>query len=458
MTPTPNSAAAPAVDPSDALGRGGRKSAWHFAPCIGTWQGLINPVLVSVPTVLLKSLGFSNAVVGYATLATIPMALKFLLGPMVDAHRTRRWWCIHSGSWLMGCVVVLGLSLMLPTFSIWIYLAALAMLAVVKSIQQIALQGFFTLSLTKSEQALFSGLDPVWGRAATIFTGSILLAVAGAVGERLGGGRAIWAVYYAALLTVFVPLYFYTSRMFPRPAADRPPDPSRHTPAIPFWEVLRGYLALPALLPGLTYLFFMRSGETFLAKMGTAFLMDPRSAGGYGLSITEVGVFTGVMTAFAITGGALSGIALQRYGLRRVVWPFSIAAVAPNLIYVYLALRNQTARSLLELDLSVLGGGIWQLDWQLLIMLGLENFGFGLGFTVMNYYMFRMAAGSRFPASYVAFNASVIYASYMIFGTISGICQEWLGYPGLFILSIVVSLPAFFAIPYMNYALDESKK
>src|SRR4051812_4809022 len=89
-TPTPAS--------GDPLGRGAHPSPWWFAPCIGTWQGLINPVLVTVPTVLLKSLGFSNAAIGYATLATLPMAVKFLLGPMIDAHRTRRWWCIHSGA------------------------------------------------------------------------------------------------------------------------------------------------------------------------------------------------------------------------------------------------------------------------------------------------------------------------------------------------------------------------
>jgi hypothetical protein len=45
----------------------------------------------------------------------------------------------------------------------------------------------------------------------------------------------------------------------------------------------------------------------------------------------------------------------------------------------------------------------------------------------------------------------------MIFGVISGVCQEWLGYPGLFVLSIGVSLPAFVVIPFLNYALDEKE-
>ncbi|PTX97879.1 MFS transporter [Opitutus sp. ER46] len=454
----PNQSHTPTTGEIEALGRGRRRTAWHFAPCIGTWQGLINPVIVSVPTVLLKSMGYSNAVIGYATLATLPMALKFLLGPMVDAHQTRRWWSIQSGLWLIGCVFLLAGALMLPTFSLWVYLAALAVLAVVKSIQQIALQGFFTVALTKSEQALFAGLDPVWGRAASIFTGSVLLAIAGAVGDRYGSPRITWAVYFAGLVAVFLPLYFYTRAFFPRPRADCAPDPAMKAAPLPFWTALRGYLQLPALLPGVAYMFFMRSGETFLAKMGMAFLMDKPEHGGYGLSITEVGVFTAVMTVCAISGGAISGVLLKKYGLRRVVWPFSILAVLPNAIYVYLALTNQAGRELVQWDLSAFGMGVWHLDFVLLVLLGLENFGFGLGFTVMNYYMFRMAAGSKYPASYVAFNASVIYTSYMLFGMISGICQEWLGYPLLFILSIVVSLPAFAAIPFLNYALDERKE
>lgn len=442
----------------EALGRG-RRSAWHFAPCIGTWQGLINPVLVSVPTVLLKSLGFSNAVIGYASLATLPMALKFVFGPMIDAHRTRRWWCVNGALWLMGCLLVLALPLVLPTFSLWFYLAALTLLAIVKSIHQIALNGFFTLSLTKSEQALFSGLDPVWGRAATIFSGSVLLAIAGVVGERHGDPRVTWGVYTGALIAVFLPFYFYTRWALPRPLADRTPDgPQARAVALPFRDVLREYLTLPALVPGLAYLFFMRSGETFLAKMGVAFLMDARTAGGYALSISEVGMFTGLMTGCAIAGGAISGVLLKRLGLRRVIWWFTSAAIIPHLAYVYLALTTGQIRTVVTLDLSFMVGGVWRIDPVLLALLGIENLGFGLGFTVMNYYMFRMAAGSRYPASFVALNASVIYASYLLFSTISGVCQEWLGYTGLFVLSMIVPAPAFFVIPRLNYQLDERRE
>jgi len=456
MSPPPPPATA--GPPADVLGRGGRTSAWHFAPCIGTWQGLINPVLVSVPTVLLKSLGFSNAVIGYATLATLPMALKFLLGPMVDSHRTRRWWCVNAGAWLMVCVALLAAPLMMAEFSLWFYLAMLFLLAVVKSIHQVALNGFFTLSLTKPEQALFSGLDPMWGRAATIFSGSILLAIVGGVGERYGDPRITWGLYTAGLLAVFAPLYFYTRWAFPHPVADRAAVTDVRAPGQSYREMLRDYFALPALLPGLAYLFFMRSGETFLAKMGVAFLMDAPADGGYGLSIAEVGVFTGVMTACGIAGGAIAGVLLRKHGLRRVIWPFSLAAELPKAIYIYLALTNQAGRTLHTWDLSAVGMGVWQLDFVLLTLLGLESFGFGLGFTMINYYMFRMAAGSRYPASYVALNASVIYTSYMLFGMISGVCQEWLGYAGLFVLSIVVSLPAFVVIPFLNYALDERKE
>ncbi|MBI5381924.1 MAG: hypothetical protein HZA31_08495 [Opitutae bacterium] len=456
-TPPPVKSEA-AAGSADALGRGNRKSAWHFAPCFGTWQGLINPVLVTVPTILLKSLGYSNALVGFATLATLPMAFKFLLGPMVDAHHTRRWWCVNGGGWLMGCLVILAGSLMLPQFSLGLYLTALFLLAIVKSIHQVALNGFFTLALTKQEQALFSGLDPVWGRAATILSGSVLLAVAGGVAARYGAPRLTWGLYFAALLLVFTPLYFYTRRMFPRPAADRVSTPATRAASLPFGAVLRSYFALPALLPGAAYLFFMRSGQTMLDKMGVAFLMDARTAGGYGLSIAEVSIFTGIMTVCGIAGGALAGVLLRKFGLRRVIWPFSLAAVLPAAVYVFLALTSNSPRAHWACDLSWFGAGVWQLDFVLLALLGLESFGFGLGFTVMNFYMFRMAAGSSYPASHVALSASVIYLSYLLFGMISGICQEWLGYPGLFMLSIGVSLPALATIPFLNYALDERKE
>jgi len=450
IEPTPSGT----TEPDDAvLGRNGRRSAWHFAPCIGIWQGMINPVLVSIPTILLKSMGVSNAVIGYASLATLPMALKFMFGPMVDSHRTRRWWILRSGEALMLCLLLLMATLAPAEFSLWLFLAATVLLAVAKGIQQVALQGYFTLSLTRSELALFSGLDPVFARLAGVMTASILLALAGLAGAKFGDNRITWGIYFGVLIALFALLYAYTRRSFPYPAADQPSGKKRADEAS-LKEILGGYFALPAIWAGLGYIFFLRSGETFLAKMGPAFLMDARHHGGFGLSIAEVGLITGVMNGCAIAGGAISGLLLRRYGLRKVIWPFTLAAVLPNFIYVILAWNNETGLAVVAIDLSLFGGGIWQLDWALVVLLGLENLGFGLGFTVMNYYMFRMAAGTRYPASYVAFSASVVYLSYMLFGMISGVVQEAVGYTTLFILSIVISIPAFVIIPFLNYDLD----
>ncbi|MDR2674623.1 MAG: MFS transporter [Opitutaceae bacterium] len=443
----------PAGDP---LGRGAHPGPWRFAPCIGTWQGLINPVLVSVPVILLKSMGVSNTIIGWASFATLPMAVKFLFGPVIDANRTKRWWILRSGECLMLGLVLLALSLMRPAFSLWLYLGALTVLAVVKSFQQIALQGFFTLSLTKAEQALFSGLDPVFGRVATVMSGSVLIALAGIIGEKYGDPRITWGGYFGVLIILFGVLYVYTRKTFPRPEADHPHrDTDGKAAALPFGDVLRSYFSLPLLWPGIVYIFFLRSGETFIAKMGPAFLMDKPGAGGLALSIAEVGVLTGVMSVCAMAGGALSGMLLKRHGLRRVVWPFTLAAVFPSVVYVYLALHS-AAHHAVALDFSFAGiAYIWRFDWVLALLLGIENFGFGLGFTVMNFYMFRMAAGSKYPASIVALNASVIYLSYLIFGAISGVIQETVGYAWLFVLSILVSLPAFAVIPFLNYKLDE---
>ena len=443
----------------DPLGRGAHPSPWRFEPCIGIWQGLINPVLVSVPVILLKSMGVSNAVIGWASFATLPMAIKFLFGPVIDANKTKRWWILRSGEWLMVALALLALSLMQQTFSIWLYLSALTVLAVVKSFQQIALNGFFTLSLTKSEQALFSGLDPVFGRVATVISGSVLIAMAGIIGERYHDPRITWGSYFGILILIFFFLYLYTRKVFPTPVADRPHrDDKGKEGAVPIVDVLRNYFKLPCLWAGIAYIFFLRSGETFISKMGPAFLMDKADAGGLGMTVPEVGVATGIMSVCAMAGGALSGMLLRKHGLRKVVWWFTAAAIIPSLIYVYLAV-HQGEHHVIEWNFAWIGiDYIWRFDWLLMLLLGGENFGFGLGFTVMNFYMFRMAAESKYPASFVALNASVIYVSFLFFGAISGVVQEAVGYAWLFTLSVIVSLPAFAAIPFLNYKLDERGK
>ena len=126
-----------------------------------------------------------------------------------------------------------------------------------------------------------------------------------------------------------------------------------------------------------------------LLKLAPPFLLDPRSAGGLGLSTSQVGLAYGTVGMIClVAGGILGGWLISRFGLKKCIWPMAITLHFPDIFYVYLAYVQP------EIGLAY-------------VLVALEQFGYGLGFTAFMVYLMHIARG-RYKTSHFAISTGIM--------------------------------------------------
>ena len=156
----------------------------------------------------------------------------------------------------------------------------------------------------------------------------------------------------------------------------------------------------------------------------TPFLLDPAAKGGLGLSTAQVGVAYGTVGMLALTaGGIVGGFAISRLGLRRWLWPMTLAVHLPNLAFVYLAAAHPTGLGIVASAVAI------------------EQFGYGFGFTAYIMFMVMISEGAHKTAHY-AIATGFMALGMMLPGMASGWIQERLGYLAFFIWVCCATVPS----------------
>src|SRR5690606_12389953 len=165
-----------------------------------------------------------------------------------------------------------------------------------------------------------------------------------------------------------------------------------------------------------------------LVKLATPFMLDQREVGGLGMTTGAVGVAYGTVGVLALTaGGILGGVLAARDGLRHwLVW--MVAAInLPNAVYIFLA--------------SVQPEDLWLVN----VAVGIEQFGYGFGFTAYLLYMIYIARGPHSTAHY-AICTGFMSLGMMLPGMFSGWLQELLGYEAFFVWVLAATIPSFLVV------------
>jgi PAT family beta-lactamase induction signal transducer AmpG len=129
-------------------------------------------------------------------------------------------------------------------------------------------------------------------------------------------------------------------------------------------------------------------------------------------------------------GGILGGIVVARDGLGRWLWPMALAINLPNLAYVWLAAAQPESL------------------WAIALAVGLEQFGYGFGFTAYMVYCMVVARGEHQTVHY-ALCTGFMAAGMMLPGMASGWIQEQVGYPMFFALVMAATIPGFIATAFI---------
>lgn len=405
----------------------GQGRAWFWVPGTYFAEGGPYAVVAAVSAVLFKSLGMTNSAMAFWTsLLMLPWAIKPLWTPVLDLFGTKRRW-ILAAQFAMTLLFTLAALLMPLAGMTRLLVAAFFFLAFASATHDAAVDGFYLIALDEHDQAFFAGIRGTFYRIATVLVQGALVMLAGWIESRTGEIRTGWCVALAVAAVVMGALSLWHCRVLPHPGADRPGQREPGRLSREFLDAFRSFFTRPGILPLLLFLLFFRVAEAQLGRIAIAFMQDPRSAGGLGMSVEEFGLLYGTFGTVALTaGGICGGLAVARWGFGRTLWPLVCTINLPDAVYVYLAEFQPQS-------LWIIGGCV-----------AVEQFGYGLGYTAFMLVMVAAAESSgAYKTSHFAIMTGISILGLCLIGMISGRVQELLGFAGFFRYVMLCTIPGF---------------
>jgi PAT family beta-lactamase induction signal transducer AmpG len=252
---------------------------------------------------------------------------------------------------------------------------------------------------------------------------------------RSGNIPLAWSLTFVILAGLFVCFFIYHKFILPYPKADslRSDELKKENT---FWkefvETFVLFFKRKEIGSIIAFLLLYRLAESQIVKLASPFLLDAQEVGGLGLTTGSVGLIYGTVGMIALlSGGILGGYLAARNGLKYWIWWMIVAMNLPNLVYVYLS--QVQPDSMIYIYLAV----------------GIEQFGYGFGFTAYMLYMILVSDGKHKTAHF-AITTGFMALGMMIPGMISGWIQEIIGYPNFFLWVMICTIPSFIVLLFVK--------
>lgn len=422
-----------------------KAKAWKWVPSLYFAEGLPYIVVMSVSVIMYKKLGISNTDIAlYTSWLYLPWVIKPFWSPVVDILKTKRTWIIVM-QLLLGAGFA-GVALTIPGENFFRYsLAFLWLVAFGSATQDIAIDGFYMLGLSKHNQVWFVGIRNTAYRFAMIFGQGLLIIFAGFLEtsslKESGNISYAWMITFFVIAGLFILFFLYHNYILPRPEKDL--TKRELTFALfskEFFQTFKLFFKKKQIIIILLFILLYRLGEGQLAKIAAPFLLDAKEAGGLGLTTSQVGFAYGTVGIIAlIFGGLLGGFVSAKHGLKYWIWWMLAAINLPDLIYVFLSYTQTTSLIIINLSIAI------------------EQFGYGFGFTAFLLFLIYISEGNYKTAHY-AIATGLMALGMMIPGMISGWLQESIGYNQFFIWVCISTIPAFIITKYLDIDPEFGKK
>jgi PAT family beta-lactamase induction signal transducer AmpG len=247
-----------------------------------------------------------------------------------------------------------------------------------------------------------------------------------------------WAVSFTLLGFMILAFSLYHKYMLPHPT-DRNTEEIKDIFAS-YVEVFSTFFKKKGIIAGILFLLLYRMAESQLVKLASPFLLDSQEVGGLALTTAEVGFVYGTVGIVSLLlGGLIGGFLAATHGLKKWIWWMAIGINLPDLIYVYLSYVQPD-------DFLLINIGV-----------GIEQFGYGFGFTGYMLYMIYLSEG-KYKTSHFAITTAFMAIGMMIPGMVSGYIQEWLGYQHFFVWVMIATIPSFVVLKFIQLDPEFGKK
>ena len=400
---------------------------YAWIPTLYFAEALPYMAVMTLSVIMYTNLGLTNTELAlYTSWLYLPWVIKPLWSPLIDQWRTKRWW-ILSMQLLVGAALA-GVALSLP-MAMWLRLslAFFWLMAFSSATHDIAADGFYILSLSQEDQALYVGIRSTFYRIGSIFCQGILVMVAGWLETRYNVPLA-WSITMLLMAAIMVGLAGWHYTFLPRveeKEAQKEELRIKDYTVQPFVETLRVFFSKPHIWAALLFMLLFRLPEAQLAKMAQPFMLRATTEGGLELGTATVGFAYGTLGVIGLlAGGIVGGWLVSKHGLRRWLWPMVIAISLPDLVYVYLAYVQPT--------------NLWIINSCVFI----EQLGYGFGFTAYMLFLVYFSRGER-STSVFALCTAFQALGMMLPGMMAGWLADTMGFQYFFIFVCLCTLVTF---------------
>lgn len=418
------------------------RSPWAWVPTLYFAQGLPYIAVMTISVIMYKRLGISNTDIAlYTGWLYLPWVIKPFWSPCVDIFSTKRTWVIAM-QWLVAFSFA-GIAFALPvSFFFSLTLAIFWLVAFVSATHDIAADGYYMLALTQHEQSFYVGIRSTAYRIASVAGQGALVVIAGFIEDSTANIPFAWSVVFIILSGLFLAFALYHSWALPKVEikAENKAGANIKDVLLEFSRVFVAFFKKKQVGVAILFMLLYRLPEAQLVKLINPFLLDPVSAGGLGLSTSEVGIVYGTVGIIGLTlGGIVGGIVAARQGLNFWLKPMAWSMSLTCLTFLYLSYAD--APGLLTINICVF----------------IEQFGYGFGFTAYMLYLIYFSKG-EFATAHYSICTGFMALGMMLPGMAAGWIQETIGYRNFFVWTMVCCVATIFVAHLLKVAPSFGRK
>jgi PAT family beta-lactamase induction signal transducer AmpG len=388
-------------------------------------MGLPFVALAAASSIMYKNMGISDSQIAFWTsLIMLPWTIKPLWGPFLEMFKTKKFF-VYSTQIFTGCVFgLIALTLHLNHFFAF-SIALFAIIAFSGATHDTAADGVYLNELSPKMQATYVGWQGAFYNIAKIFSGGILVYLAGELEKKQGVATA-WMVVMFLYGVMMVILGLYNRAALPDNENNTQPQNLKEGLAI-LKDVIITFFQKKNIWYSLCFIVFYRFAEGQAIKITPLFFKAARSEGGLGLTTSQIGLLYGVFGSLAfVIGSIAAGYFISNKGLtRKSLLILCSFFNIPFLAYAYLAVYIPD-------NLMVIG-----------IAVAVEYFGYGFGFIGLILFIMQNMAPGKYKMAHYAFGSGLMNLGFMVPSMISGFVSDYLGYKDFFIWVLISTIPAF---------------
>lgn len=162
------------------------RNPWLWVPSTYFAEGIPYFIVIFISVIMYKKMGISNTDIAlYTGWLYLPFVIKPLWSPFVEMYRTKRFWVLTAQVFLGAGLAGLAFLMPLPGY-FSLTLAMFWILAFAAATQDVSVDGFYMLGLSKHDQAWFVGIRSTFFRFASITAQGLLVMFAGLVESHTG--------------------------------------------------------------------------------------------------------------------------------------------------------------------------------------------------------------------------------------------------------------------------------